>query len=99
IGSPGGSQIIGYVAQGLVAILDWGMSPQDAVAMGHVLSRNGPAELEAGTPVAAWAPALAARGQAIKLGELNSGLHAVLLRGGGLESGVDPRREGMAAGR
>ena len=53
IGSPGGSQIIGYVAQALVGVLDWGLTPQQAVSAGHVLSRNGPAELEAGTEAAA----------------------------------------------
>ena len=31
IGSPGGSQIIGYVAQALVALIDWKMNIQDAV--------------------------------------------------------------------
>ena len=98
VGSPGGSQIIGYVAQVLVGILDWGMTPQQAVAAGHVLSRNGPAELEAGTGAAALAPALAARGQAVKLGPMNSGLHAIAIAGGRLVGGVDPRREGAAAG-
>ena len=98
LGSPGGSQIIGYVAQALVAMLDWQMSPQTAVSMGHALSRNGPAELEMGTPAAAYAPALTARGQAIKVEDLNSGLHAIMLDHGRLVSGVDPRREGAAAG-
>ncbi|MEK0083447.1 gamma-glutamyltransferase [Benzoatithermus flavus] len=99
IGSPGGSQIIGYVAQALVGILDWGMSPQAAVAMGHVLSRNGPAELEAGTPAAALEPALAARGHQVQVKPLNSGLHAILIGNGRLESGIDPRREGAARGQ
>lgn len=99
IGSPGGSQIIGYVAQALVAMLDWGMSPQEAVAMGHVLSRNGPAELEAGTKAAAFEPALVARGQTVQVKPLNSGLHAIRIAGGRLESGIDPRREGAAQGQ
>jgi gamma-glutamyltranspeptidase/glutathione hydrolase len=99
VGSPGGSQIIGYVAQALVAILDWGMSPQEAVAMGHALSRNGPAELEAGTPAEAWAGPLRAQGDEVEVEDLNSGLGAVLWRDGVMESGVDPRREGAAAGR
>jgi len=98
IGSPGGSQIIGYVAQALVAILDWGMAPQEAVAMGHVLSRNGPVELEAGTEAADFEAALRARGQEVQVKPLNSGLHAIRLGPTGLESGVDPRREGAAAG-
>jgi gamma-glutamyltranspeptidase/glutathione hydrolase len=99
VGSPGGSQIIGYVAQALVGMLDWGMTPQAAVAMGHALSRNGPAELEAGTPVTALAPALEARGHEVQVKALNSGLHAIRIANGRLESGVDPRREGAARGR
>jgi gamma-glutamyltranspeptidase/glutathione hydrolase len=98
IGSPGGSQIIGYVAQALVAVLDWGLSPQQAVDMGHVLSRNGPAELEAGTEAAALEAPLAARGQTVQVKPLNSGLHAIGIGPGGLVSGVDPRREGTARG-
>ena len=98
VGSPGGSQIIGYVAQALVGVLDWGLSPQQAVAAGHVLSRNGPAELEAGTDAAALEAALAARGQKVQVKALNSGLHAIALVNGRLQSGVDPRREGSAQG-
>ena len=98
IGSPGGSQIIGYVAQALVGVLDWGLTPQQAVAAGHVLSRNGPAELEAGTEAATLEPALAARGQKVQVKPLNSGLHAIAIREGRLVSGVDPRREGEAQG-
>jgi len=30
-GSPGGPAIIGYVVKTLVAMIDWGMSPQDAI--------------------------------------------------------------------
>jgi gamma-glutamyltranspeptidase/glutathione hydrolase len=100
IGSPGGSRIIPYVAQAIVAHLDWGMSPQDAVAMGHLVNRNGPTELEPGTPVEAWREALTSRGHEVRLMEQNSGLHAVgRASGGALLSGVDPRREGAAAGR
>ena len=100
IGSPGGSRIIGYVAQALVAILDWGLSPQQAVAQGHALHRNGKAlDLEAGTEAAEWAEALRARGHEVKLRPLNSGLHAIQIRDGELTGGADPRREGVAKGR
>ena len=98
IGSPGGSQIIGYVAQALVGILDWGLSPQQAVAAGHVLNRNGPVELEADCEAAALEAPLMARGQKIQVKPLNSGLHAIRVMPGLLESGVDPRREGAARG-
>jgi gamma-glutamyltranspeptidase/glutathione hydrolase len=79
-------------------MLDWGLSPQDAVAAGHVLSRNGPAELESGTDAVALEAALVARGQKVQVKALNSGLHAIAVVNGRLHSGVDPRREGSAQG-
>jgi gamma-glutamyltranspeptidase/glutathione hydrolase len=99
LGSPGGSRIIGYVAKTLVGVLDWGLSPQAAIAMGHALNRNGPSELEPGTAMAALEGPLRARGHEVKLIEQGSGLHAIMIGPEGLVSGVDPRREGAARGR
>jgi gamma-glutamyltranspeptidase/glutathione hydrolase len=98
-GSPGGSQIINYVAETLLALLDWRMDPQEAVSLMHVGSRNGPTELEAGMPgVDALADALSARGHEVKQMEMTSGLAVIRLSGGRLEGGADPRREGVALG-
>ncbi len=96
IGSPGGSRIIGYVAQAIIAVLDWGMDPQAAVEMGHVINRNGGTDLEEGTPVADWAVALEAKGHTVKVRNLNSGLHVIQLKDGKFYGGADPRREGLA---
>ena len=41
VGSPGGSRIINYVAQAIIAMIDWEMDAQAAVSMGHVVNRNG----------------------------------------------------------
>ncbi len=81
-----------------MGVLDWGFTLQQAVAAGHVLSRNGPAELEAGTEAASLEPALVARGQKTQVKSLNSGLHAIRITPGLLQSGIDPRREGAARG-
>jgi gamma-glutamyltranspeptidase/glutathione hydrolase len=98
-GSPGGSQIINYVAQTLVALLDWGMDPQQAVALTHAGSRNGPTEIEAGTPDGdALADVLATRGHKIRRLALTSGLAVIRVAPGRLEGGADPRREGVALG-
>ena len=35
VGSPGGSRIIGYVVQSIVAMVDWGLDPQAAVSLPH----------------------------------------------------------------
>lgn len=98
-GSPGGSRIIGYVANSIVAVLDWGMDVQQAVAIGHFVNRNGPTDLEEGTEAEAFAAALEARGHEVNVRELESGLHAIHFRDGRIEGGADPRREGIALGR
>jgi gamma-glutamyltranspeptidase/glutathione hydrolase len=99
IGSPGGSRIINYVAKSIVAILDWEMDPQDALETGHFLHRNGKAlDLERGTTAAAFAEQLEAMGHTIATRDLNSGLHAILIKNGKLTGAADPRREGIARG-
>jgi len=99
IGSPGGSRIINYVAQALVAILDWGMDVQAAISAPHYGSRNGPTELEAGTAAAAPADALRAMGHNVHIVDMTSGLHGIMRAAGGWQGGADPRREGIAKGR
>ena len=99
IGSPGGSRIIPYVARSLIAILDWGVAPAEALAMGHVTNRNGPTDLEAGATAEALADPLAALGHETQARDLNSGLHAILIRDDELIGAADPRREGVALGR
>ena len=98
IGSPGGSQIIGYVAQALIASIDWGMDIAEIVAMPHFVNRFGPYELEADTPAVHLADALKALGYEVKIGEMNSGLHAIAIGPDGLQGAADPRREGVAVG-
>jgi gamma-glutamyltranspeptidase/glutathione hydrolase len=106
VGSPGGTRIIGFVAQTIVGVLDFGLDVQAAVAAPHFLAQEGPIELEDGTAVARQADALKALGHTVALRDLNSGLHAIAIeyatsdRDGkrALSSGVDPRREGVARG-
>jgi gamma-glutamyltranspeptidase/glutathione hydrolase len=97
-GSPGGSGIIGYVAKGLVAMLDWRLDPAAAAALPNFLNRNAATELEAGTPLAAIAPELATLGQDIRFAEMTSGLNSILVTPEGLVGGGDPRRESSAMG-
>ncbi|HAT84529.1 MAG TPA: gamma-glutamyltransferase, partial [Rhizobiales bacterium] len=98
IGSPGGSRIINYVAQALVAILDFGLDPQDALNQPHVVNRNGATDLEKGTSAEELKDGLEALGHEVKIRDLNSGLHAILIKGGMLIGAADPRREGVAMG-
>jgi gamma-glutamyltranspeptidase/glutathione hydrolase len=46
-GSPGGNSIIAYTAKTIVAMIDWGMSPQEAIELPNVIARNGSVKLEA----------------------------------------------------
>lgn len=98
VGSPGGSQIIGYVAKTLVALLDWKMDPQNAVDLGNFGSRNGPTELEKGTESEGWKAALEAKGHEVRLVEMTSGIQAIVKTPEGFVGGADGRREGVAIG-
>lgn len=98
LGSPGGSRIIAYVAQAVLALLDQGASIQEAVEQGHFVKRGDVLELEAGRALEALRADLEALGHQVVVRPLNSGLHGIAVTGGGLEGGVDPRREGLALG-
>jgi len=99
IGSPGGSRIIGYVAQRLVATLDWGLDVQRAIDLPNLVNRNGPTELEEHPALRALAPALRARGHRLRFGRMTSGLHGIARQPDGLlVGGADPRREGVVLG-
>ena len=99
VGSPGGPNIINYVAKSLVAMLDWRLDAQAAAAVPNFGSRNGPTLLEAGSSYEAMKAELEARGHAVEMNPLVSGLHAVERVSGGWRGGADPRREGAVRGR
>ena len=99
IGSPGGSRIIGYVVQTIVAHIDWGMNVQAAVSTSHAVNRFGTYDLEKSTSLENMVEPLEALGYKVKLRALNSGLHAISITKDGLAGGADPRREGIALGQ
>jgi len=65
----------------------------------HFGSRNGPIELEAETPVERLRPQLEALGHPVRVGELASGVHAILRVGDTWVGAADPRRDGTARGQ
>nr|WP_305848656.1 gamma-glutamyltransferase [Palleronia sp. THAF1] len=97
IGSPGGSRIIGYVTQAIIAHLDWGMDVQQAVEMPHLVNRFGTFGLEEETSATDLETALSDMGFEVNTRDLNSGLHAIAISDT-LSGGADPRREGIALG-
>jgi gamma-glutamyltranspeptidase/glutathione hydrolase len=99
IGSPGGSRIIGYVAEAIVAHIDLGMNVQATVSTPHAINRFGTFELEKGTSLKNMVEPMEALGYKVKLRALNSGLHAISITKDGLAGGADPRREGIALGQ
>ncbi len=115
LGSPGGAAIIGYVTKTLIGLIDWGLDVQQSVDLPNFAAPGGPATLlERGAALAAAARALEARGHAVELVDLDSGVHAIVFDGrradgrtGGFSrdpagrawaGGADPRREGVARG-
>ena len=99
IGSPGGSRIIGYVVQAIIAHIDWGMNVQAAVSIPLAVNRFGTYDLEKGTSLNDMVEPLEAIGYKVNLRGLNSGLHAISIGKSTLSGGADPRREGIALGQ
>ncbi|KKO45358.1 gamma-glutamyltransferase [Arsukibacterium ikkense] len=97
-GSPGGSRIINYVAQNLVAVLDWQLNLEQAVNLPRFTHRNDYLALESGTALTELKPLLEAMGYQVRLQDLNSGIHAIEVSTDTLQGVADPRREGTAAG-
>lgn len=98
-GSPGGANIINYVALSVIAILDWGMDPQEAIDLPHVVNLNGPTRVEQGDRGEAFTQALEALGHEVIPSNLNSGLHVIMIGTDGLVGAADIRREGAVMGR
>lgn len=99
VGSPGGSRIINYVVQTIVGVLDWGLSPQEAVNLPKITNRNKNTTIEKGSTLEAIAPTLKAMGHNVSIRDLNSGLHVIQASKQGLKGGADPRREGKVLGK
>tara|TARA_R110000744_G_scaffold125730_11_gene231753 strand:- start:43702 stop:45438 length:1737 start_codon:yes stop_codon:yes gene_type:complete len=96
-GSPGGSSIIAYTAKTLVGMLDWGLTPQQAIDLPNVVANGDVVRVEDGMN-----PVILAGLQGLGFtldanrGEI-SGIHIVRrLEDGRLIGGADPRREGVA---
>ncbi|BDU59032.1 gamma-glutamyltranspeptidase [Limnohabitans sp. MORI2] len=102
LGSPGGAMIIHFTAKTLYGVLNWGLSPQQAIALPNFGSVGGPMVLEGGRFAPATLAALRERGHEVREQALTSGLQAVVKQNKNGKnvwvSGADPRREGEVMG-
>ncbi|MCE3003391.1 MAG: gamma-glutamyltransferase family protein [Xanthomonadaceae bacterium] len=96
-GSMGGSTIIASVSRSIIGVLDWGLTPQEAVSTPAMFARTPEIVVERGRMPAATSAALRERGWHIVEGDLHSGTHVIHVTPGGLRGGADPRLEGRAA--
>ena len=98
VGSPGGPKIISYVAQTVIALLDYDLSMQEAINLPRHVTIGKTIELEADTTLSELKPKMEAMGHRVILKRQHSGLHGIrLLRDNSIEildGGADPRREG-----
>ena len=101
-GSPGGALIIHYTAKTLYGVLQWGLTPQQAINLPNFGSLNGPTLLEDKRFPAATVQALRERGAEVREQAMVSGLQALVRSnepsGQVWLGGADPRREGVVMG-
>lgn len=97
LGSAGGSAIIGYVAQRVIGLIDWDLTPAQAMAMPNIVHRGQVLEAEADAPVNA--DRMRPFGHPVEIRDLNSGLTMIQIKGARITGAADPRREGVAIGR
>ena len=98
IGSPGGSNIIGFITNALIAFIEWDMNAQQIVSMPHAINRWGVYEIEYSPLSKSLQYSLENMGYKTKLRKYSSGLNAIIVDQQ-LEGGSDPRREGIALGK
>ena len=101
-GSPGGALIIHYTAKTLYGVLNWGLTPQQAINLPNFGSTNGPSVLEEKIFPPTTVEALRTRGAEVREMNMTSGLQALTrteVHGKNLwMGGADPRREGVVMG-
>ncbi|HXJ01387.1 MAG TPA: gamma-glutamyltransferase [Micropepsaceae bacterium] len=98
VGSPGGRQIIAYVAQAVINLIDAKLSMPETAAAPRLVNMNGPTLIERGTALETLTPALTAMGDRVRAIPFDSGVNGIRRVNGGYEGGADPRREGVALG-
>lgn len=82
LGSPGGSSIIQYVTQTVIGLIDWKLTPYEAVSAPHFGAKTSArTTLEAKTPIVKRQQSLMALGHKIRVVPQTSGLHLIVFNG------------------
>jgi gamma-glutamyltranspeptidase/glutathione hydrolase len=98
VGSPGGPRIIQFVLKTIIAYLDWNLDIQESISLPNFVVLNDEIELESRINLDNLKPDLEKMGHKVKITDLVSGIHAIVIKPNGLEGGADPRRGGFAIG-
>jgi gamma-glutamyltranspeptidase/glutathione hydrolase len=96
VGAAGGSTIIAQVAKAIMAVVDWKMSAQDAIALGLLYAPGQTAVVEKATQLEPMVPALQALGEKVVVMPLGLKANAIERVGGRWVGAADPRSEGVS---
>lgn len=95
VGAAGGKTIIMQVAKALIAHFDWGLSAQEAIALGQIFFNADGLVLEQDTTTARFQPALETLGQTVSVAKLGLKANAAeKLPDGRWVGAADPRSPG-----
>ena len=98
IGAAGGATIPAQVLKAIIAVIDWNLPAQDAIALPVIFAPGGQTVfVERGSPHEAMIPFLQALGHTdVQLRERSFKANAIEVRDGRLAGAADPRSEGVA---
>ena len=97
LGSPGGSNIIGYVVNAIVSMIDWKQDAQKAASVSHAINKFGTFYLEKNTYLSKLETPLKNLNYKVEFKDFFSGLNIIHIDKK-LYGGSDHRREGIAIG-
>jgi gamma-glutamyltranspeptidase/glutathione hydrolase len=96
VGAAGGPTIIAQVAKTLIAVLDWDLSAQDAIALPVIMGVGDRILVERGTRLESIIPALTALGDRASAFAPGFKANAIEWKNGRWIGAADPRSEGVA---
>ena len=98
VGAAGGATIIAQVAKAIIAVVDWRLSAQAAIALPVLYSPGGTLYVEKGTAHEAMIPALTALGHKVEMRAPGFKANAIEWKNGRWVGAADPRSEGTSVG-